>query len=94
MTSSEHEGRLRRFAKERLPESVVHRIRGGEDPAVGEARTLRARVRALEAEVQENRQLNRRIAELTDLVVELLVPLEARDTARVEEVLEKYRQGL
>lgn len=75
------EGRLRRAARERLPESLANR-------------GLRARVRALEEEVQENRQLNRRIAELTDLVIELLVPLEARDTAKVDEVIERYRQGL
>jgi len=55
---------------------------------------LRERVRILEAEVQENRQLNRRIAELTDVVTELLIPLDARDQARVEEVLERYRRGL
>ncbi|MCR1782318.1 hypothetical protein KVF89_07220 [Nocardioides carbamazepini] len=56
--------------------------------------TLRDRVRVLEAEVQENRQLNRRIAELTDVVAELLVPLEARDHARVDEVLDRFRTGL
>ena len=62
--------------------------------AVSERAGLRARVRALEEEVQENRQLNRRIAELTDVVAELLIPLEARDTKRVEEVLDRYKQGL
>lgn len=55
---------------------------------------LRERVRLLEAEVQENRQLNRRIAELTDIVTELLLPLEARDHARVDEVLTQFRSGL
>lgn len=57
-------------------------------------RGLPERVRALEAEVQENRQLNRRIAELTDVVTELLIPLEARDQDKVDEVLGRYRQGL
>jgi len=56
--------------------------------------SLRERVRVLEEEVQENRQLNRRIAELTDVVAELLIPLEARDSARVDEVLERFRAGL
>jgi hypothetical protein len=51
-------------------------------------------VAALEVEVQENRQLNRRIAELTDVVAELLIPLEARDQARVDEVLKQFRAGL
>ncbi|GAA3653960.1 hypothetical protein GCM10022237_12410 [Nocardioides ginsengisoli] len=55
---------------------------------------LRERVRVLEEEVQENRRLNRRIAELTDVVVELLVPLEARDQERVEEVLGRFRSGV
>ena len=49
------------------------------------------RLRRLEEEVQENRRLNRRLAELTDLVTELLVPLSRRDDAQVEEVLERYR---
>lgn len=54
-------------------------------------RTVRARLRALEDEVQELRQLNRRIAELTDVVAELLVPIQDRDEAAVQEVLERYR---
>ncbi|MEV5003678.1 hypothetical protein MRBLML1_004342 [Nocardioides sp. LML1-1-1.1] len=60
----------------------------------GSRSSLQERVRALEAEVQENRQLNRRIAELTDVVAELLIPLEARDQAKVDEVLKRYQQGL
>jgi hypothetical protein len=56
--------------------------------------TVRGRLHALEQEVQENRQLNRRIAELTDVVAELLVPLQDRDEAKVNEVLEKYRRGI
>lgn len=55
---------------------------------------LRARVVALEAEVQENRQLHRRLAELTDVVAELLVPVADRDGARVDELLADYRAGL
>ncbi|MCX6400556.1 MAG: hypothetical protein NTX33_11575 [Propionibacteriales bacterium] len=65
---------------------VKHRLR--------QLRGLPERVRALEAEVQENRQLNRRIAELTDIVTELLIPLEARDRDKVAEILERYKQGL
>lgn len=52
---------------------------------------VRARLDALEAEVQENRRLNRRIAELTDLVAELVVPLARREDAEVHEVLARYR---
>lgn len=54
-------------------------------------RTVRARLAALEDEVQELRQLNRRIAELTDVVAELLVPIQDRDEEKVQEVLARYR---
>lgn len=50
------------------------------------------RLRALEVEVQENRALNRRIAELTDVVTELLLPAAQRDEAKIAEVLENYRK--
>ncbi|QCC77822.1 DUF6752 domain-containing protein [Nocardioides daphniae] len=41
--------------------------------------SLRARVEVLEQEVQESRQLNMRLAELLDVVTELLVPLAERE---------------
>lgn len=82
MSTDQQGGRAKRFARAHLADSAATR------------RTLRARVKALEEEVQENRQLNRRIAELTDVVTELLIPLEARDQDRVDEVLARYRQGL
>jgi hypothetical protein len=50
------------------------------------------RIQALEAEVQENRRLNRRIAELTDVVTELLVPIADRDEDKVRELLAGYRE--
>lgn len=86
MSTHELKARLREQARDHLPAPVVDRIRA--------RASLRERVRVLEAEVQENRQLNRRIAELTDVVTELLIPLEARDQDRVDEVLVRYRQGL
>ena len=55
---------------------------------------LAARVTELEAEVQECRQLNLRLAELTDVVQELLLPVAQRDEQRVTEVMEKYARGL
>jgi len=57
-------------------------------------RTVRARLAALEDEVQELRQLNRRIAELTDVVAELLIPIQDRDEAKVQEVLARYRSQI
>ena len=61
---------------------------------VGEHLDLRRRVRRLEAEVQECRALNVRLAELTDIVTELLLPVAARDEAKLAELLEKYRQSV
>ena len=55
---------------------------------------VRARLAALEAEVQENRQLQRRVAELTDVVAELLLPIADRDEERVTELLATYRARL
>jgi hypothetical protein len=55
---------------------------------------LRKRVAALEAEVQECRQLNLRLAELTDLVTELLVPLARGDEAGAREALAKYQESI
>lgn len=55
---------------------------------------LRARVVELENEVQENRRLNRRLAELTDVVQELLVPIAQRDEKRIQELLDKYSETL
>jgi hypothetical protein len=52
---------------------------------------LPQRLRDLEAAVDENRQLNRRIAELTDIVAELLVPATQRDEARLTELIQRYR---
>ncbi len=55
---------------------------------------LRERVTLLEAEVQECRQLNLRLAELTDVVQQLLVPIAQRDEQAVSAVLEKYSRSL
>jgi hypothetical protein len=55
---------------------------------------LRARVARLEVEVQECRQLNVRLAELCDVVTELLLPVADRDEAAVREVLDKYRHDV
>ena len=55
---------------------------------------LRDRVAVLEDEVQECRQLNLRLAELTDVVQELLLPVAQRDQERVDELVEKYSRGL
>lgn len=56
--------------------------------------SLRARVEELEEEVQECRQLNLRLAELTDVVQELLLPVASRDEAKIAELMERYSKGL
>ncbi|WP_370247754.1 DUF6752 domain-containing protein [Nocardioides sp.] len=55
---------------------------------------LKRRVEELEAEVQECRRLNRRLAELMDVVEELLVPLAQRDEAAVRAYLDSHRTPL
>ena len=55
---------------------------------------VHARLAALEEELQESRQLNRRITELIDVVAELLVPVADRDEERVNEVLAQYRASI
>ncbi len=55
---------------------------------------LRHRIEELESEVQENRRLNRRLAELTDVVQELLIPISQRDEDKLRERLEKYSESL
>jgi len=71
--------------------AVATTLRAGYERARRGPHGLRARVRALEAEVQEQRQLNRRVAELTDVVAELLLPMHQWDIDRVDEVLDGYR---
>jgi hypothetical protein len=55
---------------------------------------LAKRVEALEADVQELRRHNVRLAEIADVVQELLVPLASRDQERIDEAIEKFSQSL
>jgi len=55
---------------------------------------VRERIARLEAEVDELQQLNLRLAELTDVVQELLLPLARQDPDRAVELLERYRDEL
>ena len=55
---------------------------------------LEERVAELEAEVQECRQVNLRLAELTDVVAELLLPVAQRDESRIDEVLRRYHDSV
>lgn len=55
---------------------------------------LERRVSELEADVEELRRHNLRLAELADLVQELLVPMASRDQARIDAALTRYTDGL
>ena len=55
---------------------------------------LRRRVKALEDEVQECRALNLRLAELTDVVTELLLPVAQRDEEKLRELLARYQESI
>lgn len=83
-------GRLKVRGKETA--RTLGRFRAGVQAEGVEA--LRERVAVLEDEVQECRQLNLRLAELTDVVQELLLPAAQRDEQRMAEALEKYARGL
>ena len=67
-------------------------------PKLGLARSRRRdlarRVEALEADVLELRRHNVRLAEIADVVQELLVPLASRDQARIDEAIEKFSKSL
>jgi uncharacterized coiled-coil protein SlyX len=69
---------------ERRARGVSARIGRGR----GRTRQLSARVDELEEELMQQRVLNRRIAELADVVAELLIPAVDRDEARLTALLE------
>ena len=88
--------RAARRVAPRLVEAAARRRAGGAPlPPVASASgrelaDLRKRVQELEAEVQENRQLNVRLAELIDVVQELLLPIALRDDKTVQETLSRH----
>ena len=57
-------------------------------------RSLRGRVQRLEEELEADRQLHRKIAELSDVVAELLIPIQDRDEQKVGQVLAQYRKSI
>ena len=64
---------------------------------VGRLRTvaeLEQRVADLEADMAEVRLHNLRLAEISDVVQELLIPLASRDEAKVQEAIERFNKSL
>ena len=57
-------------------------------------RDLEGRVADLEADLTEMRRHNLRLAELADVVQELLVPPDSRDEAAMEAAAERFRESL
>ncbi|GAB2469975.1 DUF6752 domain-containing protein [Jatrophihabitans fulvus] len=55
-----------------------------------ELAATKGRIADMEAQVQETRRLHQRVAELTDVVAEVLVPASDRDDARLRETLARY----
>ena len=68
--------------------------RSDSDQPAGNGNGLAARVRALEEAVDENRRLNQRLADVIDVVTEVLVPAADRDDARLAEALKRLNKTL
>ncbi|WP_141014093.1 DUF6752 domain-containing protein [Nocardioides sambongensis] len=63
-------------------------------PPSRRVRELEERVAQLESEIAELRRHHLRVAELADLVTELVVPLADRDPERVERAIAAFNQSL
>ncbi len=70
------EGRLRLAGRMRRAEKNIN--------------ALRRRVAELETELQEARHLNKRLADIADVMAEVLLPAGERDEQRLREVLSRY----
>jgi len=70
--------------------SMVGRVKN----PITELQQMKERIAQLEKDVQENRELNRRLAEITDVVAEVLLPAEQRDETRLREILSRYDKTL
>lgn len=57
-------------------------------------RDLPQRVADLEADVLELRRHNLRLAEIVDVVTELVVPLSSRDQDKIDAAIEKFNESL
>jgi hypothetical protein len=73
---------------------VLRAVRTRMPPQARAVEELTARVASLEEEVRECRRHQLRLAELTDVVQELLLPLSQRDQDKVDELLERYSAQL
>jgi hypothetical protein len=88
MASVNSGGSTRRGLKDRAVERVARAVAGDR------LESLQRRLDELEAEVQECRQLNIRLAEITDLVEQQLLPMAARDEEKIAAAVEKYSRTM
>jgi hypothetical protein len=79
---------VNRPLRERMVERVARAVAGDR------LDQLQQRLEDLEAEVQECRKLNVRLAEVTDLVEQLLLPMAARDEDAIAAAVEKYSRTM
>ncbi|MCW2855929.1 MAG: hypothetical protein JWR52_1544 [Marmoricola sp.] len=86
MTPETHQGST--SLRQRVTRKVVRAASGG---VIDQ---LTNRIDELEAEVQENRNLNVRVAELVDLLTELMLPLASQDRAAIEAALAKFERSV
>jgi hypothetical protein len=63
-------------------------------PSVRRLLGLERRVKRLEDEIAELRRHHLRVAELADVITELVIPLSSRDQDRIDEAIEKFNQSL
>jgi hypothetical protein len=70
------------------------RLPGGHDEQPAPSPRLAARVAALEDAVEENRRLNQRLADVVDVVTEVLVPAADRDDERLRAALKNLNRTL
>lgn len=61
---------------------------------IGPLRTMAQRITDLERDVAELREQNLRLAEIADVVQELLVPLASRDQERIDAAIEEFGKGI
>ena len=60
----------------------------------GRVHELAQRVERLEADLAEVRRHNLRLAELADLVQELLLPMADQDRERIDRAIEKFQDSI
>lgn len=60
----------------------------------GSVRHLTQRVADLESDMTELRRQNLRLAEISDVVQELLIPMASRDEEAIQEAIERFGKSL